>query len=169
MKKINLVFLAIAGLFLLSSKQAKAQFTLGITPGIFVFDALFDVQYGGGISGKFNVSPKLRVGADLGYYTTKMEKVNFSILPTTVLLEYSFNQNSFRPYAGINAGAYILKLSADGISATNAYVGGAPVLGFDYFITDKVLLNANAKIHVINFDDEIETALGFNIGVGFQF
>ena len=90
-------------------------------------------------------------------------------MPITALFEYSFSDNDFSPYAGADIGIYRFGFSGGGESSANGYFGLAPVVGFNYNLSDKLLLNANLKYHYIMTEGESTSAFGVNAGVCYKF
>jgi outer membrane protein W len=113
------------------------------------------------------------VGANIGYYAKSNEvlgiKIRIFVMPITALFEYSFSDNDFSHYLGGDMGIYRFGISKDGNTSANGYFGFAPVVGFDYKLSDHLLLNSNLKIHLIFTNQETTTAFTINVGLCYKF
>jgi hypothetical protein len=171
MKKIST--LSFVTLFCLAFNNVNSQVSIGANLGVFkTLVENSDAQYGINLSGKFAINEKIRVGANLGYYFRSYDLLGSTMrsftMPITGLFEYSFNDNDFSPYAGADIGLYRLGVSGGGESSALGYLGLAPVVGFNYAISDKLLINANLKYHFILTEVESTTAVGLNAGLTFK-
>ena len=92
-------------------------------------------------------------------------------MPITGLFEYSLNKRDFSPYIGSDIGIYRFGLSGEGETIAKAYFGLASVVGFNYKLSDKLLLNGNLKCHFImsTGTGESLSALGINAGICYKF
>jgi outer membrane protein W len=127
MKKL-VKFSAIAALFLCSSLAANAQIKVGIDGGAQIpMGSLKDFSktgFGGDLNGKYMLNPNMGVGLSVGYYSfggkelvdgtdttssISSQKVENTIIPITANFTYYFSEGSFKPYAGVDLGAYIVK------------------------------------------------------------
>ena len=168
MKKI--ILLASVGLFSLTNVMAQKSITASL--GMLKFsdaDAMLGLQ----ISPKFSVNEKMKVGANIGYYSTSDEvlgiKFKTAVMPITGLFEYTFSDGDFSPYAGADFGLYRFMASIAGESASEGYLGLASTLGANYNINDKMTINANFKYHYIMSEGEASTPISLNAGVSFSF
>lgn len=154
--------------------NANAQMSAGVNVGMLKsFEDDSDAMLGFSVSGKYAISEKIRIGANLGYYSKSYEffgvKLKAFTMPITGLFEYSLSDNSFSPYVGADAGIYSLGVSGGSTSSSEAYLGFAPVVGLNYKISDQLHVNANAKYHVVMSDGESSTFFGINAGVCYVF
>lgn len=167
MKKLTI--LCLMGLSLIAVNEVKAQISVGGNLGMFKsFSEGSDAEFGVNLVGKYEINDKMRVGANLGYFFKSYNDYgNYRLftMPVTGLFEYSFNDNDFSPYAGADIGIYRFGLSGGGETMASSYFGMAPVVGGNYKLSDKLLLNANVKFHYILSDFESTKALGVNAGV----
>jgi outer membrane protein W len=166
MKKLTI--LCLMGLSLIAVNEVKAQVSVGANLGMFkAFSEGSDAEFGVNLVGKYEINDKIRVGANLGYFFKSYNDYgNYRVftMPVTGLFEYSFNDNDFSPYAGADIGIYRFGISGGGQTSASSYLGMAPVVGGNYKLSDKLLINANVKFHYIL--SEISTkALGINAGV----
>ena len=174
MKKLMTIFGAVLFASLLFSNEAKAKVSVGANLGMFKsFTEGSDAQLGFNLNGKYSINDKIRVGGNLGYYFKSYDffgsKLRSFTMPITALFEYSFSDNDFSPYAGADIGIYRFGFSGGGESSANGYFGLAPVVGFNYNLSDKLLLNANLKYHYIMTEGESTSAFGVNAGVCYKF
>jgi hypothetical protein len=172
MKKVITIFGAVLFASLLFTNEAKAQVSVGANLGMFKsFTEGSDAQLGFNLYGKYSINDKIRVGGNLGYYFKSYDffgsKLRSFTMPITALFEYSFSDNDFSPYAGADIGIYRFGLSGGGGDVLN--FGLAPVVGFNYNLSDKLLLNGNLKYHYIMSEGESTSAFGVNAGVCYKF
>jgi opacity protein-like surface antigen len=173
MKKSTALLLAAIITTVFFSKEANAQFSAGVNLGMIDLDDI-DAHLGFNVAGKYNLSDKVRIGLNIGYYSKSTsifgEKLTSFIQPITGLVEYSFSTKPFSPHAGVDIGIYRFGFSGGGESESDAYFGFAPLLGFNYSVSEKVAINANFKYHVIRFEEDItNSGIGLNGGVAFKF
>lgn len=167
MKKLTI--LCLMGFSLIVFNEATAQISVGGNLG--VFRPLYenaDAQIGLNLVGKYEINDKIRVGANLGYFFKSYNDLgNFRAftMPVTALFEYSFNDEDFSPYAGADIGIYRFGFSGGGETLASSYLGIAPVVGGNYKLSDKLLINANIKFHYILSEVEATKALGINAGL----
>ncbi len=168
--KIFLLFIVVFCAF-----NSSSQLSTFITTGrIYQTDNASNLEKGGALTLKYNLTSKFRVGASFGYYTMKnnmnfsMNPYRFSTTPITGLIEYSFGKKDFKPYLGIETGNYIFKLSDGDLDKpfTTSKFGYAPAAGFDYIITDHFSINGNIKY--IFVPEVSNTRLQMNAGIGFK-
>lgn len=170
LKKLTLFFFVIT----LFSFTSNAQVIGGVHLGSYKsFNDNADALFGFGVSGKFEISEKLRVGGSFSYYSKSYDvlgmKFKTSVTPFVGLLEYSFTDGSFSPYAGMDLGLYTFGVNGAGQKVTDGYLGIAPAAGFNFSFSDQVMLNFNLKYHYIFSDFDDATAFGVNAGVGYRF
>jgi outer membrane protein W len=152
-----------------------SQLSVFVTTGrIYQTDNASNLEKGGALTIKYNLTSKFRVGASFGYYTMKnnmnfsMNPYRFSTTPITGMIEYSFGKNDFKPYFSVEAGNYIFKLSDGDLDKpyTASKFGYAPTAGFDYKITDRFSINSNIKY--IFIPEISNTRIQMNAGIGFK-
>jgi outer membrane protein W len=166
----NLFTLSLAALMCVCLNNANAQGSLGANLGIYKsFVENSDAQIGFNLSGKYDINEQIRVGANLGYYFKSYDGLRSFTMPITGLFEYSFNDNDFSPYAGTDFGLYRIGLSGGGESIAEASIGFAPVVGFNYSLSDNLKLNGNLKYHYILTSQASSSAIGFNAGICYKF
>ncbi len=143
-----------------------AQISGGATLGPMISSG--DVMFGLSLNGKYELNDKLKVGANLGYFTKKTEffgsSIRQSITPITGLVEYKFLENILNPYAGTDLGFY--RIGIAGFGAT--YLGFAPTAGINYEINDKLTVNGNFKYHYL-LTSELSSAGFMNINAGVSY
>ncbi len=156
--------------------NANAQVSVGADFGMLKSiekDTDSDAIFGASLNVKYNISDKLRVGANLGYYGKSYdifgEKLRTYIMPISGLVEYSFSENAFSPYAGLDLGFYNFGVSIAGEGESEGYFGFAPVAGFNYSLTDNLLVNFNVKYHYVMVTDNASSLLGVNAGISYKF
>lgn len=170
MKITKKMAIALFGVFTFFSIDTKAQVSAGVNLGVFKsFTEGSEAQFGFNLSGKYAINEKIRVGANFGYayktYDVLGIKLRAFVMPITGLFEYSFNDNAFSPYAGADVGLYRFGLTSNGKTLAEGYFGFAPVVGFNYEISDNVLLNSNFKYHYVFTEGKSTSAIGFNAGI----
>ena len=170
MKTLKITLLTVI-LACMSVNNTNAQSSIGVNLGLYnSLEEGADSQFGFNLAGKLAISDQIRVGANIGYYFKSYEFGGRSFtMPITGLFEYSFNDEDFSPYAGIDLGIYRFGFSYDGNSDSQGYFGLAPVFGFNFSVADNLLLNFNAKYHYIMSEGESTSALGINAGVALTF
>ena len=169
MKKISFLVIAIVSVLCLQATKSNAQLSIGLAPGALIFPDDEITQIGVGVSVKYKFNTNMRVGAELGYYFKKEDIVTTSTMPIGASFEYLFSNGNFRPYVGVNVGAYNVGAKIEGFgSASEMYFGGAPVVGADYRLNQNILLNANVKYHYIMADPDAVSAIGINLGVAYE-
>ena len=172
MKKI----LTIGAVFIwcLSFNHAKSQVSGGLNLGVFktLVDGTLnesDAQFGFNLNGKYELSDKMRIGANLGYFFRSYDVFNSKLrsftMPITGSFEFSFSNNDFSPYAGADIGIYRQGI---GGAFANGYLGIAPVFGFNYDLSESLFLNGNLKYHYIRYEGESTYAFGLNFGLGIK-
>ncbi len=180
MKKLFLILCLSGGAILFSPNTVHAQMSLGITGGLFNQGSSFDGErisfnlFGLNIAGKYGFSDnKMRVGLNIGYYfdseSEDGETATYFTQPITALFEYSFTDNDFSPYAGIDAGIYRIGYSFDGESESESEIGFAPAVGCNYNVSDKVAINLNIKYNYILTEEIATTGINANAGVVINF
>lgn len=171
--------ITIAGIIFFCGLQAHAQFSAGLQVGMYSpTEKNSDAQYGVNINGKYNINQQLRVGINIGYflrsYSTVVGEASTYTSPLSIFGEYSFGTDQFRPYVGADLGSYTLGLKILGVSASESFLGFAPVAGFDYSLSEKLLLNGNLKFHVVtgstsSGSSSSTSALSVLVGLMFKF
>jgi len=165
MKKMKKLFILslFVGMF-----QVKnyAQISGGANLGTMISDG--EAIFGVTVNGKYELNDKLKVGANLGYFSKKTEffgsSIRYSIMPITGLVEYKLIENKLNPYAGLDLGFY--RFGIAGFSGT--YLGLAPTTGINYEIDDKLSINGNFKFHYI-LSSELSSSSLININAGISY
>ncbi len=166
--KRSLVLFCLFSMLIAGFNSARAQFSVGVNVGMIKIED-FDALFGLNVSGKYSINDKMSVGLNLGHYFKSEEGYSIFLQPITGLFEYSFTDNDFSPYAGLDVGFYRFGASFDGESEAESNLGFAPTAGVNYNLSDKLALNANFKYHYILFEGESSGAIGINAGVCFKF
>ncbi len=184
MKKLLFVLCLSSGAIFSTVSSARAQFSVGVTGGLFNQGVTFDGArvsnnlWGVNIAGKYGISDnKMRVGLNIGYFFDSESEDGYTSTvftqPITGLFEYSFMDSKFSPYAGIDAGIYRIgsRISGDGesLSGSESDFGIAPTVGFNYEISDKIDLNTSVKYNYILTENYATTGINFNAGVVIKF
>lgn len=150
----------------------KAQVSVGAGFGVYKsFAENSDGLLGFNIGAKFYITENMRAGVNFGYYgkTTTIfnTKIRSFIMPIVGSFEFILLDSQLAPYVGIDAGIYSMGASSSGNTNSKAYFGAAPVLGVDFSLTDKLLLNANLKYHFLP-KENLKDGFGFNIGIAYK-
>ncbi len=177
MKKLVIIQAAFLLTSLLFLNTAKGQTSIGLTFGTFIptqAASAVDAHYGFNLSGKYNINPKIRVGANFGYYFKNVNDqfgiwYSTFITPITGLFEYSFTENDFSPYVGADLGLYRIGASLGGLTIAFNGFGAAPVAGFNYNLSERFAINTHAKYHFIMIEGETIQALSINAGLAVKF
>lgn len=133
---------------------------------------------------RLNLGEKLRLGADLGYFVDSESTnalgvkttVNSSVMPITGNVEYLIMEGDLVPYAGIGLGVYVfgakIKVGNNSSSNSDGYFGFAPVVGAEYFLSDHLGVNLNAKYHTYFYEvlgeNKTGNIFGLNIGLRYK-
>ncbi|GAB4044936.1 OmpW family outer membrane protein [Spirosoma jeollabukense] len=185
------LFLLLSALLL--SSQAQAQFQVNVNGNYLAptesGSSFSDGLWGGGVTLRYFVSPKLAVGLNGRYFTKTnsasfdpgtgggLVKASLNILMVTGQAEYFFSESALRPYVGVEAGLYragaSLEISsgAQGLksSDSDSNFGVAPKVGLQYAISPAFGLNADAGYHLIFGDGSTGKWLLLGAGVYFRF
>ena len=175
MKKITMALTAM--MVVLFAFQSQAQISLNGTVGMFKSTTSgSDAQWGFNLAGKYNLNDKMRIGANIGYYSTSVTLFNMTLtsssMPITGLFEYRFAEDGIAPYVGADFGIYRFALSSNAAGSStisNSYLGFAPVVGLDFGITDNISLNANYKFHYVLSDISSTSVNSINAGISYKF
>ncbi len=166
-KKLVLSTLMLSLFTLATINETKAQVQATANLGLInVSD--FEFSYlGFNLAPKYSLSEKLRLGANLGFYFKSFEGGGMlTLMPISGLVEYSLTTNTFSPYLGADVGFY--RFGFDGESESQ--LGFAPAAGFNFALSEKMGINANAKYHYIMGDEgESLGAIGINAGLTIGF
>jgi opacity protein-like surface antigen len=170
MKKI--FFISLTGCLLAFSSFSQISATAN--GGIWLDGDGADALFGLNIEGKYDLNDNMRVGVATGWYGESESDPDFGtfsygIIPITASYEYRLLDSSFRPYAGINAGIYMVRINFFGLSASESQIGFAPVVGADYAISDNFGINVNAKYNYIMYEGASDGAITLNFGVSYSF
>ena len=163
---------------------SNAQFKIGANLNVaFPTGDMSDgvgIGIGGTVTGLYEFTKNISAGVQTGY-TSFAEKdnngVTFSVIPITAVGKYYFSESNFKPYIGADLGLYLLKAKASvsvsdytfSASATETDFGVAPAVGFEYILSDKLSLDANAKYTDIFTSGSWTTYFGINVGLVYKF
>lgn len=158
---------------LVSVNESKAQMSVTANLG-FINIPDYEINLiGFNAAGKYSISEKLRVGLNLGVFIKSEDNSTLSIMPITGLVEYSLTTNAFSPYIGADVGLYRIGTSysygGETESDSQMELGLAPVVGFNFALSDKMSLNSNLKYHYIMTEGDAIGAIGLNAGLTFNF
>jgi outer membrane protein W len=185
----NYIKLFVFAAIMIASTNVNAQISVSANLGLAsnTEDPFYSRRQGWGADGtlglnlevKYDISDALRVGASAGYYSKSRTvnnyyysygspiKISLYAMPICGLVEYSFSDGKFSPYAGANFGLYIFGERFDDISDLSGYFGLAPVVGANYSLSDNLAINANAKYHYVMTEGEASSLYSINGGVSF--
>jgi hypothetical protein len=161
MKKILFIALFFSFMGLLST--AKAQFMLGVNT-----NAALSLQRGGafgyglGVSGHYFANDNVALGGTFQYGSGYFSSLMGSGL-------YFFSRDTFKPYAGLEGGAYLLGLGS-GVSFTR--FGFAPVLGASYEVADNLDITASLRYNFIFLGSGVASTYSYlplQIGIFYNF
>lgn len=184
LKRAALALVMLAGLL---TTKANAQIQLGVSGNHFSGTengAKFsDGYWGGGVTGRYFITPKFAVGLN-GRYFTKTASESFGgvtikakarVITATGQTEYFFTEGSFRPYLGAEVGLYnigaTVEVAGGSESDSESFFGAAPKVGIQFMFTDKIGLDLNAGYHLIfpkEDGDETEKTLILGAGIVFN-
>ncbi|MCL2328165.1 MAG: porin family protein [Bacteroidetes bacterium] len=189
MKK-NVFFLVVLSLFV--GGFANAQVKLGANFGLqfplsinnFV-EAKYDMGFGGNITGEYMVTKNIGTGLGFGFYYLGEIKGHYNyidhcepckgcydkditMMPVTASGYYYFRKKSFKPYAGVELGVYMMRVSYESVydAETETHFGFAPVVGAQYDLFKSFGLNVNLKN---NFTSGGTCVTSINIGIVYSF
>ena len=167
MKKVfQIVFAAI---IMLAAHSSFAQVSVSAGIGLFKFDDL-DGEIGPQVAVNYNVSEKLRIGANLGYYskseTIAGEKYSSLSMPIALSSEYSFSTEKISPYVGLDLGIYKFGAKIGGTTdMSDSFLNFASKAGLNIGLSDSFGLNVHAKYHLLKYEDFSTNAISINLGV----
>ncbi|WP_068704977.1 OmpW family outer membrane protein [Paludibacter jiangxiensis] len=180
MRKLVLLAIFAVGVFFTSNAQFKigANLNVGIPTGD-LNDAV-GIGVGGTVTGLYEFSNSFAAGVQIGYISFAEKDnsgITFSVIPITAVGKYYFSESNFKPYISADLGLYSMKAKASmlmsaydiSVSATKTNFGVAPALGFEYLLSEKLLLDANAKYTNIFTEDSPTSYLGINVGFVYKF
>tara|TARA_B100001059_G_C17603520_1_gene460796 strand:- start:253 stop:786 length:534 start_codon:yes stop_codon:yes gene_type:complete len=132
------------------------------------------------LEGKYDINENMRAGIALGFYNWSESENGFkfglNIIPVSASFEYKILTGDFRPYAGINLGlnrtSSYFKIDGESDRDAENDLSFAPVVGAEYWISDNLGINFNAKYHyILNGDGNVDnlTAIALNLGVVYAF
>ncbi len=165
---------AVVALSLFVGNAVNAQIKVGANFGLQLPLGTFgdgaDMGIGGNITGEYMITENIGAGLGFGYYSFGYKGVDESatVMPITASGSYYFLTEGFKPYAGVELGAYMLGSSFEGAS-TETYFGFAPVVGAQYDLTESFGLNANLKYNYILSEGDATSTFGINVGVVYTF
>lgn len=179
MKKLLLI-VAVAFFAISVNAQIKLGANLGLSLPTGDFGDSFKAGFGGGVMGKYALNDKMAVGLNIGYYSHKAKDaaggsdVTFSYMPITGSFQYFLGTEGFKPYVGADLGFYSCKAKTPSVTYMGVTVGGtttetdfgfAPVIGFEYGLSESLALDVNAKYHMISTSGSSTNAIGINVGL----
>ena len=171
-KKIAL-FAVVALMAVSASAQIKVNVGGGLLFPMGDFGDAAKTGFGANVGGKYMLNEKMAVGLNIGYFMMgeKVDGMKISIIPVSGSFTYYFGDGGLKPYASAELGYYTAKTKIDALDVDDSEsdFGFAPVLGVEYALSDKLTLDANAKYHYINTEDEATKAFGINVGLVFAF
>lgn len=173
MKKIYSVLVVSIALL---SFQSHAQISVGLGGGILKStEDNAEALFGGELYAKYDLSENMRAGVSLGYYQDSEDflttKIVSSLVPVSLLGEYRFLEEKFRPYAGLHVGIFHAGVKIGSTKTTETYFSASPVVGIDYRLMGNFNLNLNFKygfsFYKNEITDEIEnfSSISPNIGI----
>ncbi|MCL2328164.1 MAG: porin family protein [Bacteroidetes bacterium] len=196
MKK-NVFFLVVLSLFVggLANAQVKlgANFGLQIPLGNFLeeIENPYDMGFGGNITGKYMVTENIGAGLGFGFYYLEFKggylinidfivpcydykevlRKGITIMPVTASGYYYFRKKSFKPYVGVELGAYMMRVSYkyEYDAETETHFGFAPVVGAQYDLFKSFGLNVNLKESYIFGGTYGICVASINIGIVYTF
>ncbi|MDP4209337.1 MAG: OmpW family outer membrane protein [Bacteroidota bacterium] len=174
MKKLFLI-VAVAFFAISVNAQIKLGANLGLSLPTGDFADACKTGFGGSIMGKYAFSDKMAVGLNIGYYANKAKDgvggsdVTFSYTPITASFQYFLGTEGFKPYVGADLGFYAAKFKVSSVSVSQTVFGFAPVVGFEYGLSESLSLDVNAKYHLVSkasdISDKAFNFVGINVGI----
>lgn len=192
-RKVTASLFLLVCAFLLST-QAQAQFQVNVNGNYLAptesGSSFSDGLWGGGVTLRYFVSPKLAVGLNGHYFTTNNSanfdpgiggsgsfKASGNLIMVTGQAEYFFSESALRPYVGLEAGLYRSAATVEitsGAQSFKAYdsasnFGIAPKVGLQYALSPAFGLNADAGYHLVFSDGSTGKSLLLGAGIYFLF
>jgi outer membrane protein W len=167
MKK--LIQLAFAATLIFAAQSSFAQVSVSAGTGMFKGEDA-DGQIGLQMAFNYNVSDKIRIGANLGSYskseTSGGEKFSYRSMPVALSGEYSFSTEKVSPYVGLDLGIFRVGYSGGGSTEWfDSWLNLAPKAGLNVGLSDSFGLNVHAKYHLLKYEDFSTSGISFNLGV----
>lgn len=179
MKKIYFTIITIVFLAFTGNTQLSATLNGGT---LLLSDWDEEAFLGFNLEGKYDINENMRAGIALGFYNWSEGedgfKLGLNIIPVAASFEYKVLTGNFRPYAGINLGlnrtSVYVKFDGESEREAENDLSFAPVVGAEYWISDNLGINFNAKYHyILNGDADMEidnlTAFALNLGIVYSF
>lgn len=177
MKKI---YSALVVSIALLSFKSHAQISVGVGGGIISgSEKIFGYFWGAELYGKYDLNENLRTGVSLGFYRDSDKFDSFKsvrdAIPISVVGEYRFLENKFRPYAGAHLGLVRSVVRTDYPPTQEMFVSFSPVAGIDYRLLGSFNLNLNIKYSFCFYRNEVSGTLenfstvSPNIGIFYLF
>jgi len=172
--------IAILGIIMFAfTGNAIGQIHVGATIGAQVpigdFGNYLHTGFGFNATGKYMVKDNIAIGLNVGYnkFGAEISGINAAMIPFTLLGEYQFEYEKFKPYLGADLGLYnyrVKVISPFFGETTNSktYFGFAPTAGVLYAINDKLSLCGNLKFHYVVFQEAHASWLGINAGIVYK-
>ena len=174
-------------IFLVSVQQVQAQLQIGVHGASAIpipKEEGSKNSYGGGIQARYFLSSNLAVGLEASLLSAKTTldygwagtyKVKEQIFPITPKVEYFFTDGPLRPYAGLKAGLYLVKVSVNEESESESFFGFAPKVGVQYKLPQNLAVflegDYNLLINKKEFrdlgGDTFGKFLQFNLGIAY--
>ena len=167
MKK--LIQLAFAATLIFAAQSSFAQVSVSAGVGLFKFEDA-DGEIGPQFAVNYNVSDKLRIGANLGYYTKSYdfigEKITSINFPIALSGEYAFSTEKISPYVGVDLGILRAGSRYDGTSEFgDSALNLASKAGLNIGLSDDFGINVHAKYHIFKYDGYSFSGISLNLGV----
>ena len=164
------------------SPSVNSKFKLGVNAGLQIptekeKGAKTYLFFGSGISGEYLATPHLGIGLSAGYYAYTVEggglKGTSYLIPVALTGRFYLSTTSIQPYAGVDVGLYTngakVKYQGESASESVSKFGLAPVLGFQFKLSDALALDINAKYNHIFTEVKNTGLIGINAGFVFNF
>ncbi len=123
-------------------------------------------RYLPGVTGRlgYHVSPKLAIGAGIGFGTT----AGLTLLQPSAGLSYTFNPEAkLSPLFTLTGAAS--RFTGDGPAEKATGVGGQAGLGFRYFAGEKMAVRVDGRVGIENYSEEDLSAIVGSAAVGLSF
>jgi len=180
MRKLILLAVFAVSIVFTSNAQFKIGANLNVAFPIGDMSNSVGIGIGGTVTGLYEFTPSISAGVQTGYISFAEKDnsgVTYSIIPITAVGKYYFSESSFKPYIGADLGVYLSKAKVNAsvlgynvsVSATSTDFGVAPTIGFEYLLSEKLILDANAKYTHIFTSGSSTAFIGVNVGIAYKF
>jgi len=174
----------------MANVNTNAKFKLGLNGGLLypmekVEGTKTYLYFGGVISGEYLATPNIGLGINAGYYGYEVKikkedvvvaKVTPSLIPINLTGKYYFLTKSIQPYAGVEVGYYTIRdkeeypdYPEENVSGSVSKFGLAPIVGFQFKLSNTLALDVNAKYNIIFGEGGSAKLLGLNVGIVYAF